>query len=548
MSRRTSALVGVAALVAATCLASADASAKLVQVRVGNHPTYTRVVFELDAPSGYRIERRASASGGGELLVTLEAGSPAMKLKRSSVMVERVDVRAGSRAVARVRLRKKPSRVKEMILANPPRIVFDLVFPEDLLARAQARARAPAPPPAPKAKPVAKSKPPAPKAKPVAKSEPPAPKAKPVAKSEPPAPKAKPVAKSEPPAPKAKPVAKSEPPAPKAKPVAKIQPPAPKPEPVAKSEPPEPQPAPAIEPPAPKPEPVAKSEPPAPEPEPLAEVEPLVPEPEPLAGAEPPAPPMISGMPEVPGAATPQAGEAPAPKLRQPKPPSASRPAPAPAEPEPAGPGILPAALTDLWAEMDSGVWIRAAAAVLLMVLLLFARLYRRKRRLPNDAEVAALADEAGLDGGLEGAFAMGDETEGGPLSAAGASGSVGIAAGPGLLDDDSDKENETMDLENQERTMDQTASEMPTVMGAGAAGGGDIASLVRDLERRVVQLETRLDETTEARERLERQVAAQAEELRVQRAAIARTQRALRGMNRPAEEQATEPAIRDSR
>jgi hypothetical protein len=61
-----------------------------------------------------------------------------------------------------------------------------------------------------------------------------------------------------------------------------------------------------------------------------------------------------------------------------------------------------------------------------------------------------------------------------------------------------------------------------------------------------MAQMETRLDETTEARERLERQVAAQAEELRVQRAAIARTQRALRSLNRPAEEQATEPAIRE--
>jgi hypothetical protein len=69
---------------------------------------------------------------------------------------------------------------------------------------------------------------------------------------------------------------------------------------------------------------------------------------------------------------------------------------------------------------------------------------------------------------------------------------------------------------------------------------------LVRDLERRVSQLETRLDESLEARERLERQVAAQSEELRVQRTAIARTQRALRSLNRGDEEQATEPALRE--
>ena len=72
------------------------------------------------------------------------------------------------------------------------------------------------------------------------------------------------------------------------------------------------------------------------------------------------------------------------------------------------------------------------------------------------------------------------------------------------------------------------------------------MARLVRELERRVAQVETRLDEANDARERLERQVAAQSEELRVQRAAIARTQRALRGLNRGEEEQATEPALRD--
>ena len=59
----------------------------------------------------------------------------------------------------------------------------------------------------------------------------------------------------------------------------------------------------------------------------------------------------------------------------------------------------------------------------------------------------------------------------------------------------------------------------------------------------------TRIDELVDARDRLERQVAAQTEELRVQRAAIARTQRAVRNLARPedaGEEEATEPALRD--
>ena len=61
-----------------------------------------------------------------------------------------------------------------------------------------------------------------------------------------------------------------------------------------------------------------------------------------------------------------------------------------------------------------------------------------------------------------------------------------------------------------------------------------------------MTHMETRLDEAVDARDRLERQVAAQSEELRVQRAAIARTQRALRSLNRSDEDQATEPALRD--
>ncbi len=49
------------------------------------------------------------------------------------------------------------------------------------------------------------------------------------------------------------------------------------------------------------------------------------------------------------------------------------------------------------------------------------------------------------------------------------------------------------------------------------------------ETERRIAHLERRIEELVDARERLERQVAAQTEELRVQRAAIARTQRVLR-------------------
>ena len=86
-----------------------------------------------------------------------------------------------------------------------------------------------------------------------------------------------------------------------------------------------------------------------------------------------------------------------------------------------------------------------------------------------------------------------------------------------------------------------------PPAMGASELGASpDVAAMLEAFERRIQGLESKLDAANEAREKLERQVAAQSEELRVQRAAIARTQRALRTMSRGDEEKATEPALRE--
>jgi hypothetical protein len=67
---------------------------------------------------------------------------------------------------------------------------------------------------------------------------------------------------------------------------------------------------------------------------------------------------------------------------------------------------------------------------------------------------------------------------------------------------------------------------------------------LIEELERRLAHMETRLEEVVDAKERLERHVAAQTEELRVQRAAIARTQRVLRTVVKP-DDVATEPVAK---
>jgi septal ring factor EnvC (AmiA/AmiB activator) len=83
----------------------------------------------------------------------------------------------------------------------------------------------------------------------------------------------------------------------------------------------------------------------------------------------------------------------------------------------------------------------------------------------------------------------------------------------------------------------------------AGMDMGGEnkeMGRMMQEFERRMSAMESRLDEVSEAKERLERQVAAQTEELRVQRAAIARTQRAVRNMGQQAvDDSATEPALK---
>ena len=97
---------------------------------------------------------------------------------------------------------------------------------------------------------------------------------------------------------------------------------------------------------------------------------------------------------------------------------------------------------------------------------------------------------------------------------------------------------------------MEQDFSNVQADSGSAAAPSGavsDIGRIVQDLQARVSALESKREEANEARERLERQAAAQSEELRVQRAAIARTQRALRSMSRGDEDKATEPALRDA-
>ena len=110
-------------------------SATIVEVRVGPHPEFTRVVFELDEPSGYRVERRTLADGTGELVVTIEASSQGRSIRSRSPLLDVVSVEQSlGRAVARIRLSEGKLALREMILTGPPRIVLDVMAPEKEIA------------------------------------------------------------------------------------------------------------------------------------------------------------------------------------------------------------------------------------------------------------------------------------------------------------------------------------------------------------------------------------------------------------------------------
>jgi len=478
------------------------AAASVTQMRVGQHPDFTRVVFELDLPAGYAVERRLADDGTPLLVISLEASvGPATppRIASPSALLESVVLTdLGERTVATVRLREPDLPVKEMILKGPPRIVLDVLGRDTALVqkptpRAPAVARAPAPAPKPAPAPQTVARPAAP--------------------------------------------------------------PEPEPAPAQRVEPrPAPEPAPQ---PAPAPQTVARpAAPPEPTPEPAparqaTRTSPAPPGPEPGVGpatpAEPgPGPEEAAGAPERDPHAEQAAREAMERRLaavreaaekrqrqleaerearRQEEPGAEGEPAaaaPAPAGEQGSGPSRL---------LLGGGV-----VLALLLVILTIARVRRRKAP-EDDFDVMALGEAAAppararpsedarasepLVGGGEPLFRGGEPKQAAPSA-------------PGLFE-----EPEKGDQAMETQVHDTGAAVRPR-------GGADVTKLLAEFERRISHLEAGLEEANAARERLERQVAAQSEELRVQRAAIARTQRALRGLSRSDEEQATEPALRD--
>jgi len=444
-------------------------AAELVAIRVGEHPAFTRVVFELDVPGGYRIERNADGESPNVIRVTLDAASSDQRITSGSSGIESVSVDAGSpRSVARIAARDPGRPIKEMILADPPRVVLDFMRPEPVTPPRVARA-------------------------------------------------------------------------------------APQPEPTA-----QPQPAPT-EPSIPAAAPAVVPEPEAAPPQ-TAEIEPID-----STRAEAPAPPDALHEPDVVATATePEAVAEPESEAGLEAEAVEAEAAPAAdvaRTPTPVDPDFAPVPRSS----PSMGL---VAAGLGLIALLVGGFLFLRRRRSGDDADmdVSTLFPEA--DGDTDDrpipkeGFSMGAASpaasDPGPSSEPAADAGLEAptpvrtpdspAAAHGIFDEELE-EKEAMAMDHNE-TLGSMDSEAPTQLGAGAnladGGGSNIVRIIQDMESRIAHLEARLDESIEARQQLERQVSAQTEELRVQRAAIARTQRALRSMNRTDEEQATEPALRN--
>jgi len=134
----------LAALLGAFLALSAPPSAwgaTLTDVRIGKHQEFTRVVLELDALAGYQVFEPDSV-GDASIELHLDASAAPREVIAQDGLVRRVEVEpAGSKTVVRVALEQPELLINEMILLAPPRIVFDL---RDPAATAATAATAPA--------------------------------------------------------------------------------------------------------------------------------------------------------------------------------------------------------------------------------------------------------------------------------------------------------------------------------------------------------------------------------------------------------------------
>ncbi|UCE87366.1 MAG: hypothetical protein JSU66_06495 [Deltaproteobacteria bacterium] len=440
-ARRSRLLVALGILAFGSAAGPAGAAA-LLDVRIGKHEGYTRIVLDLDEGVKHQIDR-IETGRGSVFLVTLNATAARRVIAPDAPLlsVVRIEPRDGE-TIVRVAATSSDVDVNVFPLRDPNRLVLDLRSGKAAAPKAAATPR-PTPPPrdtveAPR--PTARAEAPKPAPAPREPTPAPAPTVAPTREAA----KARPSAV----APTEKP---AEPTAPAAQPAELAEKPA-----------------------------VAPSEAPA-EQKPATEA----------PGAPAPAlqpPPQV--RPADRRRAAVERGER-------------ARVQP-PAEPAPAEPtGISPLLL----------------AAAVLAVLLIAGAIWMRRRR-GGELEASSEFFPPESDEGIQVGSAA-ETMPGGGLD------SVGMPIPP---------------PKDEEEDLPVVPGTQPRMPAAARPAASD--SLARDVDRRIQGLETRLAEVVDARDRLERQVSAQAEELRVQRAAIARAQRVLRTLARP--EEATEPAPRD--
>ncbi len=514
-----------AALSLLLALALPARASEVRDVRIGRHPTFSRVVFELDARAGYRIERNGQADKS-VVVVKLEASSTARRLSSSAELVRGVELSPeGNRSVARIQLEKPGLPIKEMILSDPPRIVLDFLISGDAQKVAASEGRSSAAP----RKTAAVAKAPAREEKKPAEAAPTRKAEAPEAEPERPAPT--------PSALQGTGVASA--------PVAE-QPLAGKLEPAKQ--------------PSYENDSLMGSETPRPAESEEREYAKTV-DTGPLADAPLESEEDAADDPSPAPVRPPEAAPAPA-LAEKPAPQAPSRPvavaekAAAPEVAEPDAPGEAGGPSVQLLAAAGVGLALVLGAGLALM----------RRRSLPNDADVlpfdeaaAALEDDDDLPTPRSALFEGDGESEapareadpslpfGGEGFSVESESAASLGSPATSLFDDEDEKSEEQSMDPMDTQLGVTPrGAMPRMPSLGE--DSDLARVVAELERRLTQTEQRAQEQNETIERLERQVAAQAEELRVQRAAIARTQRALRSMSRTDEEQATEPALRDPR
>jgi len=473
-------MLGLLVFASSAITAAKAEAAEILKVRIGRHAEFTRVVFELDRSAGYRIERADPSSDVAELVISFEATSIPRRIESSKSLITQVEVRpSGTRSVARIRLAKDGLRLKEMILASPPRIVID-VLSDQKAAPAVARAKAkPAPTPEKEAVPSFDE---------------------------------------------------------------------PTFEEIVAQIPAEAEPAAA-------PPPVVVAE--------VAVVEVVV-EPEPIVVTDEPS---TSTPVEEPQVDEPVGSEALATEVVDSMPATAGQAKPEP----PTARTLRPMVVKSKPSTEEGSGWMTWAFAGIGMIALLlggtlFARRMKGRGEVDfadgsgndfSDADTAQAESDENPFGSLSGddqQMSLGTQAASSPTAFGTDSGDTTIVSLP-----DEEKESESVVFgDSEEKSMDEmeviSREQVNESLGGmpSAAGGipEEFQQMMREMNRRVESLEGRIDELVDARDRLERQVAAQTEELRVQRAAIARTQRAVRNLARPGDgeddQEPTEPALRD--